>query len=479
MKGFFGFVARPFGATAMLFAFLSTAAPAQAWMLGRPQLLARAEHVAKPTPTPKPTPTATPSPARTPTPVPTHTPTPKPSPSNSPAATPTPTNIGTEITIDAPGNGQTLSGKTVTVAVTLGPDVYWDQLQVDGTSVLSGSSNFTWNSTTVANGAHTLMVRVFQQGGTTPIGTAYVSIIVNNLTASPTPVPSATPSPTSTASSTPTASPTPAATPTPGTVPGHFSTLGYRATLPSESQCTAWSNALPITEYAPGNTAFNVPPPGGVPSSFYSNPTPSSGGGIPSSDYANVTGNYSGTTDEIVRWAACKWGIDEDMVRAQGEVESGWDQGGAGDKRTTQSSCVNGTFTALWNTVISEPDGSTVSCPDCCFTSWSMWQTKAYYETTTWPMIMESTPFAADYRYADQRSCMNGDWAAYFASTAQQPNTYAADIAAFAAGGSASRVLWGCIGFHFSGAWYDSNAQSYINEVQTDLAAHNWPGGVQ
>jgi hypothetical protein len=92
---------------------------------------------------------------------------------------------------------------------------------------------------------------------------------------------------------------------------------------------------------------------------------------------------------------------------------------------------------------------------------------------------MQSTPFGADYRYADQRSCMNGDWAVYFASAGQQPNTYAADIAALAGGGSVSRVLWGCIGFHYSGGWYDSGAQSYITAAQNSLAAHNWPGGMQ
>ena len=488
MKGSFIFTARLFGVIGIVLAFLSAAAPvvqASARELGRPQLRrSKSRHTSSPTPTPKrtPTPVPTPMPTGTPTPKPTLTPTPRPTSSGTPVATPTPSNIGDEIIINAPSNSQTVSGKALTVAVTLGPDVYWDQLEVDGSSVAAGSGNFTWDSTVVANGAHTLMVRVFQQGGTAPIGTAWVSVVVNNLSATPAPSPipaTPTPVPTSKASSTPTASPTPAATPTPGPAPTHFSTVGYRATLPSESQCTAWANAVPIAEHAPGNTAFNVPPPGGVPSSFYSDPTPSSGGGIPNSDYANVTGNYSGTTDQIVRWAACKWGIDEDVVRAQGEVESGWDQGGAGDKRTTQSSCVNGSFTALWNTVITEPDGSTVSCPNCCFTSWSMWQTKVYYETTTWSMIMKSTPFAADYRYADQRSCMNGDWATYFASAGQQPNTYAADVAAYAAGGSSSRVLWGCIGFHYSGGWYDSGAQSYINETQSDLAAHNWPGGMQ
>ena len=77
-------------------------------------------------------------------------------------------------------------------------------------------------------------------------------------------------------------------------------------------------------------------------------------------------------------------------------------------------------------------------------------QTKVYYEWGTWPMIKDSTAFNADYRYADQRACMNGDYAGYFASTVQQPNTYAADIAS----GNIDRVLWGCIGMHYSGGYY-------------------------
>jgi len=179
MKGFFGFVARLFGATAMLLAFLSAVPVAQA--------------------------------------------------------------IGAEIIIKAPSNGQTVSGK-VTVAVTLGPDVYWDQLKVDGVSVWAGTGNCTWNSTTVANGTHTLKVRAFQKGGTVPVGTASVSVVVKNLAASPTPVPSATPkagaTPTPKATSTPSSTPKPTTSPTPAptpTAPTHFSTLGYKATLPSQA----------------------------------------------------------------------------------------------------------------------------------------------------------------------------------------------------------------------------------------------------
>jgi hypothetical protein len=43
----------------------------------------------------------------------------------------------------------------------------------------------------------------------------------------------------------------------------------------------------------------------------------------------------------------------------------------------------------------------------------------------TGPEIMHSTAFAADYRYADQRACMEGAYTTYFASSGEQPNTYA------------------------------------------------------
>ena len=61
--------------------------------------------------------------------------------------------------------------------------------------------------------------------------------------------------------------------------------------------------------------------------------------------------------------------------------------------------------TSLWN----------YKCTNCCYQTWSNWQTKVYYSWQLWPMIETSTAFGADYRYADQRTCMNGDMADYFA----------------------------------------------------------------
>lgn len=183
--------------------------------------------------------------------------------------------------------------------------------------------------------------------------------------------------------------------------------------------------------------------------------------------FYRVDGQYTGSTDMILRWAACKWGIDENVVRAQAWTESKWRQGGpnpgdgGGDKRYSISQCVNGSFIALWN----------YECPNCCRQSWGILQTKVFYDWGTWPMIKNSTAFNADYRYAEQRACMNGQFRRYFNTRSHLPNSYAADNAS----GDLDRILWGCIGMHFSGSWYDPKALKYISEVKENMAAQPWP----
>ena len=50
-----------------------------------------------------------------------------------------------------------------------------------------------------------------------------------------------------------------------------------------------------------------------------------------SSSLPRINGDFTGTTAEILRWAACKWGIDQDIVFAQAAVESWWRQTTLGD----------------------------------------------------------------------------------------------------------------------------------------------------
>ena len=207
-----------------------------------------------------------------------------------------------------------------------------------------------------------------------------------------------------------------------------------------------------------------------------------------------VDGQYTGTTEMIIRWAACKWGMDEDMIRAQAETEHGtWIQWNAGgDKRLSINQCQAGksphhNSTNLWGYLVT----------DACYQSWSLWQTKVVYSSpdsgawTTWPAINESTAFAADYRFGSQRSCMNGVQSAYFKAKGAG-DTYLADV------GNATNnpydesphKFWNpvksryatnleyielaCVASHFSGGWMDPNARSYLNPFLNNWSKKAW-----
>ncbi|MGH8011427.1 MAG: hypothetical protein ACREQ4_02860 [Candidatus Binataceae bacterium] len=245
--------------------------------------------------------------------------------------------------------------------------------------------------------------------------------------------------------------------------PTPFVTLPASAPLPTDQQC---ASEIPAT---PETMSVNIPYNNDMPTSdelamYYRYPTQPI---LRASQFDRVDGHYTGSTDMILRWAACKWGINENVVRAQAWTESKWRQGGpnpgdgGGDKRYNISQCVNGSFTALWN----------YQCPNCCRQSWGILQTKVFYDWGTWPMIKDSTAFNADYRYAEQRACMNGEFGRYFNTRNHLPNSYAADIGS----GDLNRILWGCIGMHFSGSWYDPQARHYINEVKENMAMKPWP----
>jgi Big-like domain-containing protein len=350
--------------------------------------------------------------------------------------------VGTEVVIDSPTRGDTVRGTKVNIRVTVGPDVSSARLSVDGGTDFSTGDNLEWNSTTAANGKHTLTVRVFQQGGTAPIGQASGSVVVQN-------------SPQNSAAQ----------------PPRYFATLPASAPLPTGSQCAEMIAATPET--VPANEPFNHAIPRASQLSAYAANGYTSTYQDDYTQYKRVNGHYSGSTGMIMRWAACKYGIGENVVRAQAWVESHWYQAEVGDMRGARSRCIQGVFSRLWNTTIVMSDGSTISCPKCYYQSWSAWQTKVFYEWMTWPEIMQSTAFAADYRYADQRACMNGAYASYFSSATKQPNTYSADVANYVASPTTPntrRVLWGCIGMHFSGNWFDNAARLYIAEVKNALA---------
>jgi hypothetical protein len=207
-----------------------------------------------------------------------------------------------------------------------------------------------------------------------------------------------------------------------------------------------------------------------------------------------VDGQYTGTTEMIIRWAACKWGVDEDAIRAQATAEhESWVQWNAGgDERKLMTQCQAGNnpghnSTDLWGYLLS----------NACYQSWSIWQTKVVYSTpnvgawTTWPAINESTAFAVDYRYASQRSCMNGDQFGFFDDKGTG-SFYLTDVAnarddpyhesphkfwhpvtgAYAT--NLEYVELACLGAHYSGHWMDPDARSYLNSLLTHWKKKDW-----
>lgn len=152
--------------------------------------------------------------------------------------------------------------------------------------------------------------------------------------------------------------------------------------------------------------------------------------------FPRIDGAFTGTTDEIIEWAACKWGFDPDLVRAQAFVESSWVQSATGDTTDNPEQCVS---------------GETPPCP----TSFGLLQIKHLFHPGSYPHSRESTAFNVDYGLGLLRACYEG-WVSYF------PDDYAAGN------------LEGCIGHHFSGRWRDDDGVRYANRVLDVWRTEGW-----
>ena len=238
---------------------------------------------------------------------------------------------------------------------------------------------------------------------------------------------------------------------------GKFTTLPLGATLPSETDCASRVRRS-SWEPRPDNFAANhrVPTPAQIAAIA---PWTTSFQGIQLNARADtirkqITGTFTGTTYEILQWVACKWGIDEDIVRAQAVVESSWDQSQLGDLATEKSLCPPGSgYPGSWN-------GSS------CYQSYGILQMKYSNFRSTWPMSRDDTAFNAEYAYGEFRVCYEG-WATYLSDRDHDkplpgyPHYHAGDV-------------WGCIGRWYSGNWYDQDAINYIDLVKTALANNMW-----
>jgi hypothetical protein len=206
----------------------------------------------------------------------------------------------------------------------------------------------------------------------------------------------------------------------------HFSTLPVGSALPTEAKCA--SQVRSTTEIRPDNDDANH-----------------TRGSKPLPENSRVTGNFVGTTDEIIQWAACKWGIDEDIVRAQIAKESYWFQSSGGDYSSDQSHC----YPPLQTT-----DGS--QCPE----SYGLGQVRYPYHMSAMADSVSSSAFNLDYTYSLWRTCFDGTdtWLNQY----ERGKDYVAGD------------VWGCVGLWFSGRWYTQPANDYISAIQGYFAMNLW-----
>lgn len=201
-----------------------------------------------------------------------------------------------------------------------------------------------------------------------------------------------------------------------------------------------------------------------------------------------VSGRFTGTTDEIFQWAACKWGIADNVLRAVAVRESTWYQYDV----YPDGSCV---LHYSCGDVVVPPDPSDPEyaakyaanvefctglaaygrdyqldyAPGVCprtfgITGVMSWQAPSWghmpgNQNGTFPFNVRSTAFAVDYLASQLRGCHEG-WEWWLGNTGTR--TYEAGR------------LWGCVGAWFAGEWRSEEALGYISRVKAELRARTW-----
>ena len=295
----------------------------------------------------------------------------------------------------------------------------WDTQQFTAGQTRSFSAS--WPTRGVAAGTYTVRAGVFRAGWTglihwndqaTTISLGRATTTTTTTTTTPT-----TTTPTTTAAPTTTRPPTTTTTTTTTTTPpgGRFATLPVGAALPSGADCA--TRVRSATEIRPENSAANATL--GTRANA-NNRTDWSG-------FDRVDGAFSGTTDQIIQWAACKWGIDEDIVRAQVLKESYWYMSAVGDA------------------------GESFGLGQV--------RTTAHQSAFEYAAVnaRNSSAYNLDYTYASWRACYEGAY--NWLNTVEHNGTYAAGD------------VWGCVGVWFSGRWY-VGTDAYLDQPGDSVRWH-------
>ena len=155
------------------------------------------------------------------------------------------------------------------------------------------------------------------------------------------------------------------------------------------------------------------------------------------------------STDDLIQWAAHKWGIPEDWIRAQMARESRWRQADPGD-RSAVSSAWYSQYPAQARVA------GTSDVWESMGISQVKWRPDGSVDAGTEPLRWESTAFALDFyaaviRYFYDGSC---DWCGPGYSAGQE---------------------WNSIGAWYEPLpWGNPLARAYVKSVQSELASRAW-----
>jgi hypothetical protein len=226
--------------------------------------------------------------------------------------------------------------------------------------------------------------------------------------------------------------------------------VGAFATLPDD-YAAAQTVRRSSWEPRPENIVANhqVPPPDFRPAGY---PGMVNEGAV----FGRITGNFTGTTDEIFQWAAAKWGLPDDVIRAEAVAESGWYQNhkDADGKPVDQQGY--GDFGDCGGSPAAAPYGTGGPASfGILQAKWCTLNDPTQPGYGGWPWTETSTAYAVDSYAAVIRACYEG-WEPWLGA-----GYHAGD-------------LWGCVGRWNSGAWYDTAARNYIGRVQHALQDKPW-----
>jgi len=226
--------------------------------------------------------------------------------------------------------------------------------------------------------------------------------------------------------------------------PGQFAELPDDAAAAGMVHYSAW-------EPRPSNAEANATmPPAGFTVTGYS-------GMLHSSEvFGRVTGHFTGTTDEIIQWAAAKWGLPDEVLRAEAVAESNWYQ----DLKDSSGYPIAGRGYGDFGDCGGSPpvSGYGTTGPASFGLLQDKWCTMQDADASSyggWPWVERSTAFAVDLYGAVIRGCYEG-WDTWLGD-----NYHAGDI-------------WGCLGRWYAGQWYAGGAMQYVLRVWGFLVGKPW-----